>query len=1449
MPDRFDLLLDQLGSGDRFDSVLDKVALSGTWEQVTPVLQRRKKPGGGYEFRPTPANGRGAPGVGVVGEDPRMKAIREAQARTGMSRPESLPEQVMGQLNPRIAANLASTPELAAGAQGIAEKLNPGMRPRRPLPPGASPAELLNPRSLYPEPVREKVEAVYGKREEVAEELARKLAEAGVAPEVSALADAGLEAVAMTAGDLTNVLPGVGLVGGARRLRPGSAFPDAALSREASLAAQLPEAAPRPLETRGQATLARAIGGEEIGDSAASGRSYAPEEEGRRNYVTVEEDGRLRFDWRRQGENFPPGIEEWARGKGVEDFDLLSYREQLGLYGRMVAEEKAALAADARPDIVPDAEARVYRVGDREFRSIWQAESFRDTLDRKTGLPPPELTRERWEEIRNLPASRLAAGNAAPPSGFVTAKGSRYAIEGAGTRRSKLATGEEFGASRRTLYVTAEQSEAMMDVARGGKLANRRLRAVEFPDGRVGIGAFARDTGQAIPAESVVLGAFETAPRLGLHPFEILDDKGSFHVGHPIVSLGDKEIGALRIGPDPVRADPATETYRQSVFAEETARPPVRERLRQAKDQLLVEFYSKDDPYVARMAKAGAGEEGEILAHELRRAGHTSLQPITTATRRWDPSVRQWEATGEPLEAVTSRMDEATLRQVEAVMIAQSQVEFAAREAMNYQRRLAEAGPEGAGIEPSSFARTREAQDYLAQMRGSGELDKLEPHLKAARDWSDRAFLQPLERLGVFSADEVAEIRAKNRHHAIMSVAEERIGKGELRSGEAVSTRSSPVKRRERGLLEDEKYVPTFEAMAQQAARIDKFQVRQLVRNDLAERVVSSPELWPELAPAKPGEAGTFVAWKDGKQYAIKAPGDLLDVIDNIRPEQAGYVWRAARASASALRTLATLAPHFPGMNFLRDQPTAGVFSKSEKLFGFVPYYHPAKELFKEIGGKLAGKGGSKAWKEFQASAAGASTFLEADRQGMRRLMEEARLRATPGGRRRLRIKEALNPLFVPRTVGNALESATRIAEQEILKAEGKGARQATRGAATVSLDFSDGGRFAKKVNEVAAFFNVRFLDTARFLREIKRRPFTIAARATAFITLPALAEEWLHRDDPGYHDLPLWDQAAFYHLGSSTEGFAEGWYKRIPRPLGVVSYIFGLLPQLALRQAIREDPHAAELAMRGLLQDTPAGYMFSQNEQGGLAPSLEAVPTAARGAAELIANRRWTGAPVVRDPNLPPREQYTETTSPAVRELARSLPDAAPDFLQSPQQLEHLVSSQTAGTGRLALDVLNPAVRVATGEEEPPREPFSPRDVPVLRSFMSPPPEGFSSLPVQDLYRFADRVEALSDQLRRDPARREEILREYPEVKAAKGAAQAIRELAELRKAEDAILASQVPDELKRARLRLLRQRVTAYAERLMARWRETYPQALGGEAPGAPPQTDRFDAILDQL
>lgn len=1548
----------------RFQSILDDMSPRpvqlGAWEDVSPVLQRRRKLDGGYEYRPNPARAGGSPNVGVIGEDPREKAIREARERTA-ERPESLGAQIIGQMNPRIAANLTRAPEMAAGLQGIAERVNPGMRPTRPAPPGLSPTELLNPRTLYPAAVREKVEQVTAKEEEAKQRLATRMAEAGHSPTASALADFGLDLAANTVGDVTNALPVIGLLSNRPRTpHPSSRF-DAILRPEIKLAEQLPDVAPglqgmnslpvrtpslTPRSPRWAASVEEGVAKFQEFADAHRGEVLNPEDlpfELKDLPLTRWSSGEALADNGRGGHFFalgdqieyyvPPEFNEYEPAGGTKlmaesftprrplivtrdkallpgdaggDRALIESATEMGHDAILIVNHNAGhievvktrLAKPGAPrsssflDLMPlyQERGKAHVSLEQQGLGLNRERPHPATVDRlvqgeKTRDWRRMIPREEQPRTRGQAAVDRTMGEPLPPAPGPSGRGLEDMPDDAYIPVHPEATGAEIARA-------LEEAKA-----RGFRQAPREMP----PELRRFAEERGLDPDRMDPADPKLLLEYDKATnppepdvpgyswdaeaggwRIGEHVFEkewqakdlqARMGKASRDVAEQPLTPGintrgpgigpagrfrPSESGHLTLGSEPVKADPATEAYRVSLFKEKPDSAGPLAKLAQAKESLLYEFDNKERAYTKRMTAAGAPEVGEMNALEMRRAGHTALMPIHYGTRRWDPSISEWEMTGPPMEALTHGMDEATARQVETVMQAQSQVEFGKREIAAWQKRMAE-DPKTAGPEPVSFARFAEAQQYLRDMEASGELAKVEPHAQAARDFEDRAVLQPLVRLGVITEETAKEIRATNQFHAIQMLAEEKIG-AELRSGEALGTHSSPLQRREYGLLEDEKYVPTFQAMAIQAARVDKFQVRQMVRNDVAQRVLAQPDLWPEFRPAHAGEtAGTFPFWKDGNKGYIKAPGDLLDVVDNLQPQQVGPLWKVARGAKQMMTTLATLAPHFPGMNFLRDQATAGVFSRSNKPVGLIPYASASKQLFQNVYSLFTKGEATRAWKEFQASAAGHSTFLHADQEGMMRTLEESRLRSTPAGRRKLLLRRAANPLFLPDMIGNSLESATRVAEREILLKEGKGAREATTGAAKVSIDFSEGGRTNKKINEVTGFHNVKWLDNSRFLREflgknVPGRRFKLAFRASLFVTLPALAEEYLHRDDPDYQNIPLWDQALFFHFGDTTEGegagglptgkdMAAGWYKRWPRPQGLLNLVFGILPQMALRQALRDDPHAAEMALRGLFDGTPLGEVVAQNDQGGTTFSLEAVPTILRGPADIMMNRKWTGAPVVPEDirSGPPAEQWNERTSPVARRIAGAAPGWAPEPFQSPMQLEHLIASQTAGTGRLALDILDPAARATYGEEEPPREPLSPRDIPVVRNFMTAPPEGFGSQPVEDLYHLSDRVSSLEEMIRRAGTdasgnltpRADAIGRRYgvdpdglDSARIDPGEVEDARsQLAEWRAEEAEITASQIPDELKRARLRLLRQRVTRFANQQMASWRLRYP------------------------
>lgn len=123
--------------------------------------------------------------------------------------------------------------------------------------------------------------------------------------------------------------------------------------------------------------------------AAPAAREALPEvaEAAGRALSEVVEDAPKLFTFRdalRQGDSFPPDFERWALRRGVDpdDFAAMPYRDKADLFQEMMAEEKAAHLKRLEEGPPPEP-------------------------------PLPELTPERWEELKALNAQRRAA--TAPP--------------------------------------------------------------------------------------------------------------------------------------------------------------------------------------------------------------------------------------------------------------------------------------------------------------------------------------------------------------------------------------------------------------------------------------------------------------------------------------------------------------------------------------------------------------------------------------------------------------------------------------------------------------------------------------------------------------------------------------------------------------------------------------------------------------------------------------------------------------------------------------------------------------------------------------------------------------------------------------------------------------------------------------------------------------------------
>jgi len=206
------------------------------------------------------------------------------------------------------------------------------------------------------------------------------------------------------------------------------------------------------------------------------------------------------------------------------------------------------------------------------------------------------------------------AADAARPVGFETAKGSRYKLEGKGTSRSKTATGEEFGPSDRTVYITPETNQRVMEHLQANNIGDTKASIRSVGDGQVGIVVKDRATGEVREDLSRTV-PFSEKPEVGLHPVEIWDKNPEtgeygFHVGHAITKLEHPEAPAEAGAGDGQAAPGGSEG------------PEVRRRVS------LGGLFGSDSPYAQKYPNGIPRHVAEWAIHDIARETGVTVHAI-----------------------------------------------------------------------------------------------------------------------------------------------------------------------------------------------------------------------------------------------------------------------------------------------------------------------------------------------------------------------------------------------------------------------------------------------------------------------------------------------------------------------------------------------------------------------------------------------------------------------------------------------------------------------------------------------------------------------------------------------------------------------------------------------------------------------------------------------------
>lgn len=442
------------------------------------------------------------------------------------------------------------------------------------------------------------------------------------------------------------------------------------------------------------------------------------------------------------------------------------------------------------------------------------------------------------------------------------------------------------------------------------------------------------------------------------------------------------------------------------------------------------------------------------------------------------------------------------------------------------------------------------------------------------------------------------------------------------------------------------------------------------------------------MAQQPKGKEPIISLTQNGKTKWFQVSPKAFEIVNGMDPARESFLWRALIAAPSRLLRLGTTglrAAFGLFTNPARDLQTL-LFQTQTR--------NPAKAFalyLKSIGEKTAQIVSKK------ASTPYADLF---DRLGMSIAQplgsDIAQTRALSKRLTDGRIATVVkHPLEAVRELFGVTEKVPRIAELRAT-AERVGWKPGTpatpdqavamgNAAAKATVDFRQGGRLSKTLNDLMVFFNPSVQGIRSFYRQFKENPTRASLRAAAFTLGPALALWWWNKDKKWYKELSNREKYLYWNF----EG-PNGNVIQIPRPQEFSAW--GGLLEGTLNQWVAQDPEGLKASLGNFLDmHNPVDY-----------------PTLVKLGKEQWENRMqfWDRPIVPRgQQDLPKGEQFGEHTSEAAKALGRLFPNTI-----SPRRVDYAARQLLGGVGGDILkapDIVTKAAR--------PGEEFQGTDVPVF--------------------------------------------------------------------------------------------------------------------------------------
>lgn len=431
---------------------------------------------------------------------------------------------------------------------------------------------------------------------------------------------------------------------------------------------------------------------------------------------------------------------------------------------------------------------------------------------------------------------------------------------------------------------------------------------------------------------------------------------------------------------------------------------------------------------------------------------------------------------------------------------------------------------------------------------------------------------------------------------------------------------------------------------------------------NLSEEDVNYNEIFTTIFKPANNQKGNIVTVME-KGEPVHYEINDKELFDILSPTGKGenIIVKLLSPASKALRVGATHTPEFVLRNPLRDTIDAGIYSKN----GFIPFVDTIKGIFDVVGR-------SDLYYRWLQSGGSGSTYTNAQRPVLQKTLKGLTEETT----NEKNIKEALKGavelikhplrtyLDVAGTISNVAEEATRLGEFRRALEKGKGEKTAALDSREITLDFSRGGKVAKDINKVVAFFNAELQGLDKMFNSFKEKPLATTVKGLAYLTIPAMILRAL-QDEEKLDKVPQWEKDEYFII------FAGDTPIKIPKPQGL-GQLFATFPERIIDFIRTQDKDAFD----GFAQRLIASYVPIDS-------TTSIFPNFFLPLIENSANYSFfRQQPVVKQSlqNRSPRYQYDENTSTIAKKVGEITNT-------SPKKIDNLISGYF---GNLGKDIVN---------------------------------------------------------------------------------------------------------------------------------------------------------------